>query len=218
VKVKSGKVRAFAAVSSPVPQTSLVALCELQSHRDFFPLLTYEPRGKPPATFFISTPPTHTLLARYTNMSAPTHDTAQSNGESDAAFHLRTVESKLRESEAMRLQENESSQSKLVQVEHDLKEELKEEKSKRVQAEHKLVWAQFDIDGLLSEVVQLTQDLRKEKNKSAADENNKPADEPAKKNELQLIMDDLDGFASTATDVANALEALYAPAAEVEEH
>ena len=140
-------------------------------------------------------------------------DNEQRNGESDAAFHLRTVESKLRESEAMRLQENESSQSKLVQVEHD----LKEEKSKRVQAEHKVVWAQSDIDGLLNEVVQLKLDLRKEKSKSAADnENNKPAGEPAK-TDLQLIMDDLDEFASTATGVAQALEALYAPAAEVEE-
>lgn len=85
-----------------------------------------------------------------------------------------------------------------------------------MQGEHKLVWAQFDIDGLLNEVVQLKLDLRKEKSKSAADNENKPAGEPAK-TDLQLIMDDLDEFASTATGVAQALEALYAPAAEVEE-
>jgi hypothetical protein len=109
-------------------------------------------------------------------------------------------------------QDLQSSQIKCLQVEND----LKDEKSKRVQAERDLVWAQRDIDGLLSDVAQLKQDLRKEKSKTAATqpehddkENAKPADEPTKINELQQLMYDLEEFVSTATGVGEELEALY---------
>lgn len=104
------------------------------------------------------------------------------------------------------------SQIKCLQVEND----LKDEKSKRVQAERDLVWAQRDIDGLLSDVAQLKQDLRNEKSKIAATqpehddkEDNKSAGEPTKINELQQLMNDLEEFVSTATGVAEVIGALY---------
>lgn len=109
-------------------------------------------------------------------------------------------------------QDLKESQIKCFRVEND----LKDEKGKRVQAERDLVWAQRDIEGLLSEVVQLKRDLRKEKRKSAAaqpehDDNkdNNPKGEPTRTNMVQLLMDDLDEFVSTATGVGEELEALY---------
>jgi hypothetical protein len=137
-------------------------------------LLTYTTQGKPSASsFFTHTPPTS-----YINMTA----SAQTK-----------LEQGLKE-----------SQIKCFQVEND----LKDEKGKRVQAERDLVWAQRDIKGSLSEVVQLKEDLRKEKRKSAAvqpehdgNKDNKPKGEPTRTNVVQLLMDDLDEFVSTATGV-----------------